>query len=320
MDNTTERGIEMPTTTPTIFSTQLQKLRKERGTTQEQLANHLGVSPQAVSKWENGSYPDGDLLPKIADYFEVTIDYLYGRAERDVPVVQQIINELQSIPISEDNRHEEYFEKALEFIWAMQIAGWRDSKWYYPRHRPDKSESRTASCITDKMGFTHLRMNTDLEYYFLAKTPPEGFAGRLGNAEVFARLFKFLGDIINLKVTLYMLSLDNSEVVKASTVAKRLNIPTDKAETALNFLVNLGGHNSTAFNVRSIIVDGDRTEPVFGVAVHQNSLLIMLLAAAATIIYQPENYNVMIGNSDTGWLNRENLKFCNQGGSHEKEK
>ena len=37
----------------------------------------------------------------------------------------------------------------------------------------------------------------------------------------------------------------------------------------------------------------------------------MLLAAADTIIYQPENYNVMIGNSDTGWLNRENLKFCN---------
>ena len=72
--------------------------------------------------------------------------------------------------------------------------------------------------------------------------------------------------------------------------------------------------------MRSFIVDGDRTEPVFGVAVHQNSLLIMLLAAADTIIYQPENYNVMIGNSDTGWLNRENLKFCNQGGSHEKEK
>ena len=55
----------------TVFSSQLQKLRKESGVTQEALASHLGVSPQAVSKWENGSYPDGDLLPKIADYFSV---------------------------------------------------------------------------------------------------------------------------------------------------------------------------------------------------------------------------------------------------------
>lgn len=305
---------------PTIFSTRLQALRKENGVTQEQLAGHLGVSPQAVSKWENGSYPDGDLLPKIADFFKVTIDYLYGRAERDISVEQQIINTLQSLPIPENNEHGEYFEKALEFIWAMQIAGWRDSKWYYPRHRPNSSECRTASCITDKMGFTHFRMNTDLEYYFLAKTPPEGFAERLGNAEVFAPLFEFLGDIINLKVTLYMLSLDNVEVVKASTVAKRLNIPTEKAEKALNFLIGLGGHNSSAFNMRNIIVDGDRTENVFGVEVHQNSALIMLLAAADTIINQPESYNVMIGSSSNGWLDREKLKFLNQGGNNEKEK
>ena len=51
----------------TTFSAQLQKLRKDHGVTQDTLAAHLGVSPQAVSKWENGSYPDGDLLPKIAD-------------------------------------------------------------------------------------------------------------------------------------------------------------------------------------------------------------------------------------------------------------
>ena len=35
-------------------------LRKEKGLTQEQLAMRLNVSPQAVSKWENSSYPDGE--------------------------------------------------------------------------------------------------------------------------------------------------------------------------------------------------------------------------------------------------------------------
>ena len=57
-----------------VFSINLQALRKKKGVTQEQLASYLGVSPQAVSKWENGSYPEGDLLPKISEYFEVSID------------------------------------------------------------------------------------------------------------------------------------------------------------------------------------------------------------------------------------------------------
>ena len=65
----------------TVFSKQLQMLRKQSGITQEQLADKLGVTAQAVSKWENGSYPDGDLLPKIADIFDVSIDNLYGRGE-----------------------------------------------------------------------------------------------------------------------------------------------------------------------------------------------------------------------------------------------
>ena len=43
--------------TELLFGTQLQKLRKEKGVTQEQIAEHMGVSAQAISKWENGSYP-----------------------------------------------------------------------------------------------------------------------------------------------------------------------------------------------------------------------------------------------------------------------
>lgn len=53
-------------------------LRKEKNITQEQLATELKISPQAVSKWETGtSQPDALTLPLIADYFNVSIDYLY---------------------------------------------------------------------------------------------------------------------------------------------------------------------------------------------------------------------------------------------------
>lgn len=51
------------------------KLRKGKGWTQQQLAEQLGVTPQAVSKWECGeAVPDIDILDKVAMIFSVTID------------------------------------------------------------------------------------------------------------------------------------------------------------------------------------------------------------------------------------------------------
>ena len=61
------------------FSNNFKTMRKQRNLTQEQIAETLGVSCQAVSKWEtNSSYPDITLLPIVADYFGVSVDYLIG--------------------------------------------------------------------------------------------------------------------------------------------------------------------------------------------------------------------------------------------------
>lgn len=57
----------------------LKKFRLNRELTQEQLADVLGVSAQAVSRWENGTtYPDITLLPAIASYFDISIDEILG--------------------------------------------------------------------------------------------------------------------------------------------------------------------------------------------------------------------------------------------------
>ena len=59
------------------FNEKLQKLRKSKGLTQEELAETLYVSRTAISKWESGrGYPSIDSLKEIANYFSVTIDEL----------------------------------------------------------------------------------------------------------------------------------------------------------------------------------------------------------------------------------------------------
>lgn len=60
------------------LSRNIAALRKQKGITQEQLALALNISPQAISKWEtNTSLPDTQILPLIAEYFEVSVDYLF---------------------------------------------------------------------------------------------------------------------------------------------------------------------------------------------------------------------------------------------------
>jgi len=57
----------------------LKELRRQKGNTQEELAEHLGVSMQAVSKWEWGEcYPDITLIPALSLYYNVTSDKLLG--------------------------------------------------------------------------------------------------------------------------------------------------------------------------------------------------------------------------------------------------
>lgn len=57
----------------------IKRIRQNKGVTQEQLGDIIGVSGQAVSKWENGSaLPDISVLPKLADCFGISIDELMG--------------------------------------------------------------------------------------------------------------------------------------------------------------------------------------------------------------------------------------------------
>ncbi len=101
----------------------IQRLRKERNLTQEQLAKFIGVSTPAVSKWESGnSYPDIELLPLLADFFNVSIDKLLNyKIDLSEEKVMKIYKELESgfarieIDLSTEEPKEE-FRQDLESV------------------------------------------------------------------------------------------------------------------------------------------------------------------------------------------------------------
>ena len=81
------------------FAENVKSLRKVKEITQERLADQLGVTPQSVSRWELGiCYPDLEMLPSIANFFGVTVDFL-----------------LSNDPDSKEKEHEKFCEKLKEY-------------------------------------------------------------------------------------------------------------------------------------------------------------------------------------------------------------
>ena len=67
------------------LSTQFKKIRKERNLTQKQVADGLGIAEQAYQRYEYGRIvPSALTLIAIADYFDVSLDYLVGRSDDPV--------------------------------------------------------------------------------------------------------------------------------------------------------------------------------------------------------------------------------------------
>ncbi len=81
-----------------IFSEKLQLLRKSKGFTQEELAEKLNVSRQAVAKWEAGqAYPDIMNLIQISDMMNVTVDYLVKDRECAVALQKRENNDVEEL-------------------------------------------------------------------------------------------------------------------------------------------------------------------------------------------------------------------------------
>ncbi|MBQ8586894.1 MAG: helix-turn-helix domain-containing protein [Oscillospiraceae bacterium] len=120
------------------FSQNLRKLRLQKALTQEQLAKHLGVSAQSVSRWECGTtLPDVLLLPQIARLYGITVDDLYREDPRGYPsYAQRLLAVYEASGRSEDfiAAEQEFLRMAEAELTADDLRSWGVLYHYMTTH------------------------------------------------------------------------------------------------------------------------------------------------------------------------------------------
>ena len=217
-----------------IIGKQIRKYRTEKGYTQEQLGRILGVSTQAVSKWENGGTPDIELLPKLSDVLCVSIDALFGRADQDETV--KLARWLNHMP------NDVAYRYAFQMCWAITIGLLEDitliDKYLdfftgSPSNDADLKDYFTK--IMQDSGMATVRISDDFRHFFLMTEPRDGIRSYLGDSEALRSVFAVFADEKLLRIILYMYSRLNTPVTTA-VISHNTDIPEEELEECMERL------------------------------------------------------------------------------------
>lgn len=149
-----------------LFNEKLIQRRKEKGMTQEDLAEQLSVSRQTVSKWENGDcMPDVDKFIRLSDILEISLDELAGREAELKPIV---------LPAPELPQPDRKFRRLITLIGICLLIGaacFCLGRYVFPVESP--AERAQSAALPDTLQVTGFTMNGE-EARFIANTDVDG--------------------------------------------------------------------------------------------------------------------------------------------------
>lgn len=225
-----------------ILSERIAELRRERGLTQEQLGQLVGVSAQAVSKWEKGGAPDVELLPALADRLGVTIDSLFGReggATADIPALAR--RWMAEVPEGQQ------IGRLCQLSWAlakemttldisMPDISCMD-RCEYSGHGEEKTLVR--SCVSLKDGILLGVEAKDLSFMTIWPKPEAGWSAYLSGNDTYRALFSCLARPYCLELLEYLYSVEQRYYVPG-VAAERSGCPLEDTERNMALLAELG--------------------------------------------------------------------------------
>lgn len=217
------------------LSANIKRLRLEKSLTQEQLATKLGVSAQAVSKWETSeTYPDGALLVPLANELEVSLDELFGNDSVSMADISCKI-----VKLIHNTEAKERFNVARDIGWQIERGLFNCRMEIDKKYDPNEIKNqRNASYILDDNGFTVVS-NGKEPFFSVFPQPAEGYGHFLKDKEDLQKIFAALSHMDTMNALIYLYHKVENYVFESSVLAKDCNIPSNKIESVLADLLLL---------------------------------------------------------------------------------
>jgi len=273
-----------------VLSERIAELRKARGLTQEQLGQLVGVSAQAVSKWEKGGAPDVELLPALADRLGITIDNLFGRSEDEIEDMPRLlIRWLESFP--ERQRPDRLFRllataftslTSMGHDFYVDIPGTVLPSCYTPGHVWLRSGlyMENALCLAIPA--------EDFPFFLLLPEPAGGYASQLAPNEDYRRLFSALSMEGSMELLRYLYE-NKQAFYSVPALANRTGLPQEQVSAAVEALTQC-----CLLNCRPMEMEGGSANVY---EVHNNMSFVPFLYLARWAMQSDDSWSIC-------WVNR----------------
>ena len=217
------------------LSANIKRLRLGKNLTQEQLAIKLGVSAQAVSKWETSeTYPDGALLIPLANELEVSLDELFGNESVTMADISSKI-----VKFIHNTEAKERFNIARDIGWQIERGLFNCRMEIEKKYDPDEIKNqKNASYILDDNGFT-IVSNGKEPFFSVFPQPTKGYGHFLNDKADLQKIFAALSHTDTMNALIYLYHKNENYVFESSVLAKDCDIPNDKIESVLEDLLLL---------------------------------------------------------------------------------
>lgn len=225
------------------FSQNVRNFRLASHLTQEQLAEALGVSPQAVSKWETSeTYPDGSLLLPLANCLHTSLDALFSHEQLDPDTFrQQVRHFIQETPA------DERFE-------AIRWLGWQTEYGLFDCQMPLNGESDlygtpNSSYVLNDHGFTLI---SNGQTPFFSVFPDTGYAEAIGDGEIMRKTFAALSSPETMRAVLFLHHQSGSFLFDAGLLGSECDISEEAMPQVLSdltFLHLISAHETVLDNL-----------------------------------------------------------------------
>ena len=221
---------------------QILKFRRAMGMTQEDLGKSVGVSAQAVSRWECGGTPDVTLMPAIADALHVSVGALFGREEGEAQDIVGILERWMRAQPEDEAIHRlsrMLWESTLRAIPKVRIPV------VYPEHGKQESQ-----LYEDEQVMMHTILATDggmvlsvgaqdFSVLIALPEPKKGYEQYFLSNDAYRDIFSALALPGSLELLRYFGRVQPNYHI-ASVAAKHVGLPTEEAEKALDALEKVG--------------------------------------------------------------------------------